>query len=201
MTLLQYYNLLFIHIDKGYTFFAPTNWAFVRMMPQDIADPFYVDTELRTTVLLHHFVRQKLSADDLLKTTELMMADKKPSNLTRSSSPSKPFTSLFNLTSYLVLEILIVVTCTDGVQINKAKVNLDPIHFGSNTGVIYIVDKVFTTHEEISKAIERNPASETPWGPIHPQSNPANNGDNVESQTVVVDLVAELLRDEATGQH
>ena len=93
------YNMLSFHVDIGYTFFAPTNWAFVRMMPQDIADPFHVDTELRTTVLLHHFVRQKLSTGDLLKKTELMMADKKPSTLTRSSSPSKPFASLTNLTT------------------------------------------------------------------------------------------------------
>lgn len=65
-------------------------------------------------------------------------------------------------------------------------------------GVVYIVDKIFTTHDEVTKAINRNPSSETPWGPIHPQSNP-NNEENVESQTVVVDLVAELLREEAAA--
>lgn len=72
---------------------------------------------------------------------------------------------------------------------------LTPILLGSNLGVVYVVDKVFTTHDEISKAIERHPVSETPWGPISP-----NSGQNVESQTVVVDLIAELLREEAAGK-
>lgn len=83
----------------------------------------------------------------------------------------------------------------DGLKINKANINLRSIPIGSNLGVIYIVDKVFVTHEEIWEAIKRHPASETPWGPIDPNENSGN----VESQTVVVDLVAEFLREEAAA--
>lgn len=53
------------------------------MLPQDIADPFFVDTELRQTVLLHHFVHGALTKEDLLNSAELVMADKKSSQLTR----------------------------------------------------------------------------------------------------------------------
>lgn len=71
---------------SGHTFFAPTNWAFVLMVPQDISDPFFVDAKLRQNVILHHFVRQSLTTDDLLKKSELLMADEKPSTLTRSGA-------------------------------------------------------------------------------------------------------------------
>lgn len=70
---------------SGYTFFAPTNWAFVRMLPQDISDPFFVDAKLRHDVLLHHFVRRSLTKDDLLTKSELIMADEKSSTLTHNA--------------------------------------------------------------------------------------------------------------------
>lgn len=157
---------------NGVTFFAPTNWAFIKMLPQDIADPFSVDDELRETVLLHHFVQNSLTPNDLLKAQELIMADQKPSTLTRIAN--------------------------SGVKINRANINMKPIPIGSNLGVVYVVDHVFTTAEEIQKAISRHPAVETPWGPIAPQD-AQNTGENVESHTVVVDLVAEFLREEAAA--
>lgn len=91
----------------------------------------------------------------------------------------------------------ILVNSTESVKINKANINLKSIPIGSNFGVIYIVDKVFTTTQEIEKAISRHPAVETPWGPI--DSNANSGQQNVESQTVVVDLVAEFLREEAAA--
>ena len=51
------------------------------MLPQDVADPFHVDSELRNSVLLHHFVKRKLSPNDLETSSELLMADGKPSKL------------------------------------------------------------------------------------------------------------------------
>lgn len=72
-----------------FTFFAPTNWAFVRVMPMDIADPFYVDSKLRQDVFLHHFVQRSLTKDDLLNNSEIVMADQKPSTLTNSGSKGK----------------------------------------------------------------------------------------------------------------
>lgn len=81
------------------------------------------------------------------------------------------------------------------VQINRANINIEPIHLSSGLGVIYIVDQVFVTPQQIDEAIRRHPAVETPWGPIDPQTN----NQDVESQTVVVDLVAEFLREEAAA--
>lgn len=83
------------------------------------------------------------------------------------------------------------------VQINKANINLEAIRLASGMGVIYVVDQVFVTPQQIDEAIRRHPAVETPWGPIDPQGQ-INNQD-VESQTVVVDLVAEFLREEAAA--
>ncbi|KAK4023062.1 hypothetical protein OUZ56_008497 [Daphnia magna] len=159
---------------SGYTFFAPTNWAFVRMLPQDISDPFFVDSKLRHDVLLHHFVRRSLTKDDLLTKSELIMADEKSSTLTHNASNGDV-----------------------PVQINKANINLEAIRLASGMGVIYVVDQVFVTPQQIDEAIRRHPAVETPWGPIDPQGQ-INNQD-VESQTVVVDLVAEFLREEAAA--
>ncbi len=69
-------------------------------------------------------------------------------------------------------------------------------------GVIYIVDRVFATNQQIEEAIRRHPAVETPWGPIDP-SQPVMignvNNQDVESQTVVVDLVEEFLREQAAA--
>ncbi len=67
-------------------------------------------------------------------------------------------------------------------------------------GVIYIVDRVFATNQQIEEAIRRHPAVETPWGPIDPSQHVGNvNNQDVESQTVVVDLVEEFLREEAAA--
>lgn len=162
-----------------FTFFAPTNWAFVRVMPMDIADPFFVDSKLRQDVFLHHFVKGSVSKDNLLNNSELMMADQKPSTLTRDSKADGP------------------------ILINKANINLEPV-FLPTMGVIYIVDRVFATNQQIEEAIRRNPAVETPWGPIDPSQQGNVNNQDVESQTVVVDLVAEFLREQdaaaAAGQ-
>ena len=71
-------------------------------------------------------------------------------------------------------------------------------------GVIYIVDKVFASNQQIEEAIRRHPAVETPWGPVDPALQGNVNNQDVESQTVVVDLVAEFLREQdaaaAAGQ-
>jgi hypothetical protein len=66
-------------------------------------------------------------------------------------------------------------------------------------GVIYIVDRVFATNQQIEEAIRRHPAVETPWGPIDPTQQGNVNNQDVESQTVVVDLVAEFLREQAAA--
>ena len=60
-----------------YTFLAPTSTAFIRAIPQDIANPFSYDKQLRHNVLLRHFVRRSLTKEDLeaATLTELTMAD------------------------------------------------------------------------------------------------------------------------------
>lgn len=59
-------------------------------------------------------------------------------------------------------------------------------------GIVYMVDRAFTTMDAIQAALSRHPVKETPWGPINP---PAARPpvEAVESQTVVVDLVAEFF--------
>lgn len=157
---------------EGYTFFAPKNWAFIRMLPQDVADPFHVDSELRNSVLLHHFANRKLSPNDLKTSSEVLMADGKPSKL----SPAKLKTGL--------------------AEINGGTIEAQPIPLGGNLGNVYLVDRVFTTHEEIEKSLKKHPPKETPWGPI---DSPGNNPE-VESQTVVVDLLAEFFADPANAE-
>ena len=71
----------------SYTFLAPQNFAFARVLPQDTVDPFYVDKELRHQTLLHHFVRKRITKEELSKLTgQLVMADGKPSTITRTAS-------------------------------------------------------------------------------------------------------------------
>lgn len=55
------------------------------MLPQDTADPFFVDAELRRSVLLHHFAKRVLSPNDLCASSEILMADGKPSKVTRAA--------------------------------------------------------------------------------------------------------------------
>jgi hypothetical protein len=47
------------------------------VIPQDIANPFSYDKQLRTNVLLRHFIRRSLAKEDLeaANLTELTMAD------------------------------------------------------------------------------------------------------------------------------
>jgi uncharacterized surface protein with fasciclin (FAS1) repeats len=56
---------------------APTSEAFYNAIPQDIANPFYYDNQLRRDVLLRHFVRRSLDMKDLknVRLIELKMAD------------------------------------------------------------------------------------------------------------------------------
>ncbi len=63
-------QLSFYSPRKGYTFFAPTNMAFVKMLPQDVVDPFFVDSQLRTNLLLHHFSLYKRTADELFEASK-----------------------------------------------------------------------------------------------------------------------------------
>lgn len=72
----------------SYTFFAPTSMAFLRRLPQDTVDPLVVDDNLRLTVLLRHFARQRVSSEDLATLDSLIMADTKKANLTRTSGKS-----------------------------------------------------------------------------------------------------------------
>ena len=55
-------------------------------MPQDAVDPLFVDANLRDKVLIRHFARQRVSADDLSKLDKLVMADSKEAILTRTAS-------------------------------------------------------------------------------------------------------------------
>ena len=60
-----------------YTFLAPTSSAFLLAVPQDIANPFSYDKQLRHNVLLRHFIRRQLTKDDFEAKSliELTMAD------------------------------------------------------------------------------------------------------------------------------
>lgn len=83
-------------------------------------------------------------------------------------------------------------------EINGATIEGQSIPLRGNLGHVYLVDRVFTTREEIEKSLKKHPPKETPWGPI---DSPAHNPE-VESQTVVVDLLAEFFADPANaGMH
>lgn len=44
------------------------------MRPADVGDPYY-DPDLRLGVLLRHFVRRRLTKEELVKSTSLTMAN------------------------------------------------------------------------------------------------------------------------------
>ena len=107
--------LLIAIVGTQFTFFAPTNWAFVRVMPMDVADPFFVDSKLRQDVFLHHFVQRSMTKDDLLNNSELVMADQKPSSLTHSG-PNGTFSSSliviwYSLDGKITIMFFIFVSC------------------------------------------------------------------------------------------
>ena len=78
----------------SYTFFAPTSFAFLVQMPQDAVDPLVVDDALRNKVLIRHFARQRVSADDLSKLDKLVMADSKEAVLSRTPGKRKLYTQI-----------------------------------------------------------------------------------------------------------
>ena len=75
----------------------------------------------------------------------------------------------------------------DVSRINDALVDPRPIGLAGDAGLVYVVDKAFTNHQAVGEALKQIPASQTPWGPA------GNNAPAVETQTVVVDLIAEYL--------
>ena len=78
----------------SYTFFAPTSFAFLVHMPQDAVDPLVVDDALRNKVLIRHFARQRVSADDLSKLDKLVMADSTEAVLSRTPGKRKLYTQI-----------------------------------------------------------------------------------------------------------
>lgn len=69
----------------AYTFFFPTSFSFMRQLPQDVADPFFLDEEFRRSVFLRHVVRQSIAPKDLEKLNKLVMADSKEAVITREA--------------------------------------------------------------------------------------------------------------------
>lgn len=67
----------------SYTFFAPTDDAFRFLVPMDISDPYY-DPDLRHGILLRHFVRQRITDEELGSLSSLTMADGQVLNLTHN---------------------------------------------------------------------------------------------------------------------
>ncbi len=63
-------------------------------MPQDAVDPLVVDDALRNKVLIRHFARQRVSADDLSKLNKLVMADSKEVVLSRTPGKRKLYTQI-----------------------------------------------------------------------------------------------------------
>lgn len=66
--------------------FVPTNAAFMKLMVQDVADPFTIDEEFRNDVLLNHFVRQRIYDVDLVNNRTLRMANNQTVTITRTAS-------------------------------------------------------------------------------------------------------------------
>lgn len=56
----------------------------MRQLPQDVADPFFLDEEFRNNVFRRHVVQRLVSLDDLNKLDKLVMADSKEAILTRA---------------------------------------------------------------------------------------------------------------------
>jgi len=50
--------------------------------------------------------------------------------------------------------------------LDDGTVDAIPIQLADGLGVVYIIDKVFTTTEAIEAALRRHPVKETPWGPV-----------------------------------
>ena len=80
-------------LGEGYTFFAPTNKAIERLLPQDTVDPFYIDSNFRTNVFLHHFATQRLTpkffndiSQNKLVSEMLVMGDLESIDLSRPNA-------------------------------------------------------------------------------------------------------------------
>lgn len=53
------------------------------MLPQDVGDPMYTDSILRRDVLLAHIARQRVSSDDILRRSIVVMANNNTAQISR----------------------------------------------------------------------------------------------------------------------
>ena len=82
--------------NTSYTFFAPSNGAIRSVLRQDVANPFYANDRFRNNVLLAHFVRRRLSKEELRHQSVLTMANNQTAVITSSFGLTipQPFTTI-----------------------------------------------------------------------------------------------------------
>lgn len=80
---------------QTYTFFAPNNNAILNSIPQDVADPFQVDSGFRRNVLLGHFVRMDLPDAVFRSRSIITMANDERYLLARSSGINEIFSRIY----------------------------------------------------------------------------------------------------------
>jgi len=122
---------------QTYTFFAPNNNAILNSIPQDVADPFQVDSGFRRNVLLGHFVRMDLPDAVFRRRSIITMANDERYLLARSSADGK-------------------------VQLNGANIlSVVPL---KTTGKVYIIDQIFAKEEDIYEVLDNMPPTFGPLG-------------------------------------
>jgi len=122
---------------ETYTFFAPNNNAIIFSLPQDVVDPFIVDSQFRHKVLLAHFVRQDL--------------------------PDFVFRGKFMITMANDNKYPLALNPEDGgVRLNGANIlGVIPLE---TMGNIYVIDEIFADQEDIYEAIGNVPPKFGPLG-------------------------------------
>ena len=68
---------------ESYTIFIATDFAIASMLPQDVGDPMYTDSSLRRDVLMAHIARQRVSSDDILRRSIVVMANNMTAQISR----------------------------------------------------------------------------------------------------------------------
>lgn len=137
-----------MHLDwiadnqETYTIFVAENSALFFLIPQDVGNPIYSDSKLRRDVLLGHIVRGRLSSDDLVQQSVVVMANNQTVQISREA---------------------------DVTKINEATVS-ESIRLQS-LGNIFIVDRYFVDRERITESIRKRPQKFGPLGsPLIPNN-------------------------------
>ena len=113
-------------------------------------------------MLLRHFVRNKISKEELKKLTELKMVDSTAMKITHEEGK--------RIWYFIEREIKTKkkrFSFLEGVdKINDGEITSEAIELDRGMGVIYIVDRVFVTPDQVSKSIAKFPTASIQPKPI-----------------------------------